>query len=37
MREKVEAGVSDESELDYLPLPTISYVSMTLWPVSVPG
>ena len=36
MREKIEAGEADESALDYLPLPAISYVSMTLGPVSVP-
>ena len=36
LREKIEAGEADESEMDYLPLPAISYVRMTLGLVSVP-
>ena len=36
LREKIKAGEADESEWDYLPLPTISYVSMTLKPVQLP-
>ena len=36
LREEIEAGETDESALDRLPLPAISYVSMTLGPVSVP-
>ena len=36
LREGIEAGETDESALDCLPLPVISYVSTTLGPVSVP-
>jgi len=37
LREKIEAGEAEESTWDDLPLPAISYVSMTLGPVSVPS
>lgn len=36
VKQKIEAGETDESALDDLPLPAISYVSMTSRPVQLP-
>lgn len=37
LKEKIEAGEADESAWDHLPLPAITYVSVTLKPVSIPS